>query len=373
VRHALEYDKDNRAAHKGGESAPPHKTRLNTIKEGRHIMLEVIAAGEGPLFTEPDADKAREFFREKKRTLFNKIMPVKEAVERYIHDGDYLAIGGFGANRIPTAVCHEIVRQRKKNLGFAGHTSTHDFQILSAGEVFNRCDAAYIVGLEARGLSANAKRYMQSGKVKVCEWSNYTLAMRIKAAAMGVSFLPSRSMLGTDTFKKSAAKAAKCPFTGQLYALCPALWPDVAAIHVHEADMYGNARFKGITAADLELARASKHLIITCERLIPNDEIRRDPTSTVIPYYLVDAVCEVPYGSYPGNMAYEYFSDEDHLALWLEKEKDPEQFSQFLKTYIFDTKNFSEYLQLCGGIPRISELRAQEHMIDIEMPERSEL
>jgi glutaconate CoA-transferase subunit A len=67
---------------------------------------------------------------------------------------------------------------------------------------------------------------------------------------MGVSFIPGRNLMGTDTFKYSAAKAVKCPFTGQIYCLYPALWPDVAAIHVHEADIYGNARIKGISIAD---------------------------------------------------------------------------------------------------------------------------
>jgi glutaconate CoA-transferase, subunit A len=332
-------------------------------------MFEVVAQGEGPLFADPDANKAREFFRHKKRALFNKVMSVREAVERFVHDGEYLAIGGFGANRIPTSICHEILRQGKKNMAFAGHTSTHDFQILAAGEVFDRCDIAYIVGLEARGLSVNARRYMQSGKVKYCEWTNYALALRFKAAAQGITFMPGRMMLGTDTLKRSAAKIIRCPFTSQLFALCPALWPDVAAIHVHEADIYGNARFKGITVADIELSRAAKHLIITCERLIPNSMIRNDPSSTIIPSYLVDAVCEVPYGSYPGNMAYEYFSDEEHLKLWLEKEKDPEEFKAFLKKFIFDTKDFNEYLELCGGLARVNELRAEEHLI--EMPERS--
>ncbi|MCX5907652.1 MAG: CoA transferase subunit A [Deltaproteobacteria bacterium] len=329
-------------------------------------MFEVVAQGEGPLFMDPDADKAREFFRGKKRALVNKVMSVKAAVERYVHDGDYLGIGGFGANRIPTAVCHEIVRQRKKNLAFAGHTATHDFQILAAGEVFNRCDIAYIIGLEARGLSPNARRYMESGKVQYCEWTNYGIAIRLKAAAMGVSFLPGRSLLGTDTFKYSAAKAAKCPFTGQMYCLFPALFPDVAAIHVHGADVYGNVRVKGISVADFELVRAAKHVIVTCERLIRNEEIRNDPTSTYIPYYLVDAVCEVPYGSYPGNMAYEYFSDEEHLKLWMETEKDPAQFKKFLDKYIYGTKDFDEYLELCGGIKRINELRAQENLIELE-------
>jgi glutaconate CoA-transferase subunit A len=329
-------------------------------------MFEVVAQGEGPLFTDPDADKAREFFRQKDRTLKNKVMSEKEAVEKFVHDGDYLAIGGFGANRIPTAICHEIVRQRRKNLIFAGHTSTHDFQILAAGEVFNRCDIAYIIGLEARGLSPNARRYMESGKVESCEWTNYAMALRFKAAAMGVSFLPGRNIMGTDTFKYSAAKVVKCPFTGKLFCLYPALWPDVSAIHVHESDIYGNCRLKGISIADLELARASKRLIITCERLVHNDVIRNDPTQTSIPYYLVDAVCEVPYGSFPGNMPYEYFSDEEHLRLWMKSEEDLEKFKKFLDQYIHWTKDFNEYLDLCGGLHRINELRAQEHLIQIK-------
>lgn len=329
-------------------------------------MFEVVAQGEGPLFMDPDADKAREFFQKKDRTLKNKVMSVKEAVEKFVHDGNYLGIGGFGANRIPTAICHEIVRQRKKNLIFAGHTSTHDFQILAAGEVFNRCDIAYIIGLEARGLSPNARRYMESGKVESCEWTNYAMALRFKAAAMGVSFLPGRNIMGTDTFKYSAAKVVKCPFTGKLFCLYPALWPDVSAIHVHESDIYGNSRLKGISIADLELARASKRLIITCERLVHNDVIRNDPTQTSIPYYLVDAVCEVPYGSFPGNMPYEYFSDEEHLRLWMKSEEDPEKFKKFLDQYIYWTKDFNEYLDHCGGLHRINELRAQEHLIQIK-------
>ncbi|MCP4123684.1 MAG: CoA transferase subunit A, partial [Bacteroidetes bacterium] len=243
--------------------------------------------------------------------MVNKVMELKDAINTYVQDGDYLGIGGFGANRTPVAACHEIVRQQKKNMGFAGHTSTHDMQILSAGEVYDRLDAAYVVGLEARGLSACSRRYLESGKVKITEWTNYCLTLRMKAAAMGVPYLPARNLIGTDTFKKSAAKLTECPFTGKRLVLLPALYVDVAVIHVHEADIYGNSRFRGIAVSDLDLASASKRLIITTERLISNEEIKRDPTDTDIPYHLVDAVCEVPYGAYPGTMPYEYFSDED--------------------------------------------------------------
>ena len=269
----------------------------------------VLEEGKGRLFTDPDPDKAREFFRKKSRKMQSKVMSLKEAIAKFVHDGDYLAVGGFGANRTPIAACQEIVRQGRKNMAFAGKTATHDFQILAAGEVFNRVDVAYIVGLEARGLSLCARRYMESGKVEVCEWTNYGLAARFKAAAMGVPYVPARNMLGTDTFRYSGAKVVECPFTGKRLTLLPALYPDVAVIHVHESDVYGNARIRGILIMDGDLSKAAKHLIITTERLISNDEIRRDPTSTSIPFSLVDAVCEVRYGAYPGTMPYEYFSD----------------------------------------------------------------
>ena len=244
-----------------------------------------------------------------------------------------------------------------------GHTSTHDFQLLCAGRCLSRVDAAYIVGLEARGLSPNARRMIQSGEVALCEWTNHALSVRLQAAAAGLSYGLVRSMLGTDTFTRSAAKVVRCPFTGKKYAALPALWPDVSVIHVHESDIYGNARIKGISIADLELARASKKLIITAERMVDNLVIRQDPTLTAIPYYLVDAVVHVPFGSYPGNMPYEYFSDEHHLTTWLQVEKDPEVFAEFLGRYIYGVDDFDEYLQLCGGLKRLRQLREQECLV----------
>src|SRR5262245_42947300 len=325
--------------------------------------------GEGALFNDPSAERARQSFAAKPRALTDKVTTVADAVARLVKDGDYLAVGGFGADRIPTAVVHEIVRQGRQNLSFAGHTATHDFQILCAGnltgrgQLLTRVDAAYVVGLEARGLSPHARRVLESGAVELTEWSNYTLAVRFKAAAMGLPFLPARSLLGTDTFRKSAACEIVCPFGGERLAAIPALWPDVAAIHVHEADRYGNCRLRGTTVADLDLARAAKKLIVTCERLISDDEVRRDPTQTVIPFWCADAVCEVPFGSYPGNMPYEYFSDEEHLCRWLEAEKDPAVFRAFLDEYLFGVRDFAEYLHKCGGLPRLQQLRRQELLL----------
>ncbi|HOP51030.1 MAG TPA: CoA-transferase [Ignavibacteriales bacterium] len=326
-------------------------------------MEQELKNGIGEIFTDVDPEHSREYFRKKNKKMVPKLSTVTEVVEKYVQDGTYIAVGGFGGVRIPTAILHEIVRQRKKNLGFSGHVATHDCQILAAGECYNRVDIAYVVGLEARGLSKNSRRVFESGKLKITEWSNAALSWRYKAAAMGLPFLPTRTMLGTDTYKYSAAKEITCPFTGKKLAALPALYPDVAFIHVHRCDIYGNAQIDGIIVADDDIAKAAKHVIITTEKIISNDEIRREPNRTIIPYWLVDAVIEIPYGSYPGNMPGEYYSDEEHLMEWLNAEQDPEKFKEFLDKYIYNTKDFYEYLQLNGGIEKMIKLRQKELLI----------
>ena len=332
--------------------------------------MDTHEQGSGQIFTDPSTTAARAWFQKKSRAMTDKVMSVSEAVNRLVADGDYVAIGGFGGDRIPTSALHEILRQEKQDLGLSGHTATHDFQVLCAGnqmgrgQTISRVDIAYVIGLEARGLSPQARRVMESGEVVFTEWTNYTLALRFRAAAMGVPFLPGHTALGTDTMRHSAARKVSCPFTGEPLVAVPALYPDVAVIHVHESDPFGNCRIEGIAVADLDVARAAKKLIITCERLIENDEIRSNPTRTAIPFYCVDAVCEVPGGSYPGNMPYEYYSDEEHLQQWLSVERDRDEYRRFLDHHIYDVSGFEEYLERSGGRDRMPELRRLEFLED---------
>ncbi|PIR16598.1 MAG: glutaconate CoA-transferase [Deltaproteobacteria bacterium CG11_big_fil_rev_8_21_14_0_20_49_13] len=325
--------------------------------------MECLFEGKGTLFSDPDPDKARDFLRHKSRILKDKTTDIRSAIKEHVTPGSYLAIGGFGGVRVPVAAMHEIVRQGIKGLKLSGHTATHDFQILSAGECFDKCDVAYVVGLEARGVSKNARKYLESGKVECTEWTNAGMAWRFKAAALGIPFLIGRQSLGSDGIKWSASKVITCPYTGKKFATFPALYPDITIIHVHEADIYGNALIRGITIVDDDLARASKRLIITCERIVPIEKFRDNPNLASIPYFCVDAVCEVPYGSYPGNMAYEYFSDEEHIKEWLDIEEDPEDFKKFLQKNIYGVKDFNEYLNLHGGLKKMQELRDKECLI----------
>lgn len=322
--------------------------------------MNLLARGEGPLFMPPDPFGFRKYQKNKDRSQRKKTTTVSKAVAGWIKDGDYLASGGFGTNRIPTAVLHEIVRQKKTNLGFAGHTSTHDYQILINGKCLSRVDAAYIVGLEARGLSKSARRVHEKGLIKVCEWSNASLAWRFSAGARGIPFFPTYVNIGTDTFKYSASYMVECPYTKKPVVLVPALNPDVAIIHVHRADEIGNCEIEGITVADEDIAAASKTTIITCEEIVSTDYFRKHPGRTSIPWLSVDAVIHVPYGSYPGNMPGCYFSDERHLRQWLNAEEDEDMLREFLDKYIYGTKSFEEYIRKCGGKKRIDELRKVE-------------
>jgi hypothetical protein len=199
------------------------------------------------------------------------------------------------------------------------------------------------------GTSSALRRAVESGQVESCvEWSNGAISWRMKAAAMGVPFLPTRSMLGTDTLKYSAAKVTADPFTGAKVALLPALILDVALIHVHRADKHGNAQIEGIGGFGAEMARATKRLIISAEEIIPTDEIRKVPERTIIPYFLTDAVVHAPFGSHPGEMAYLYGRDEPEIKAWVEASKTAEGAQAYLDKYVYGVKDHDEYLKLIG-------------------------
>lgn len=173
---------------------------------------------------------------------------------------------------------------------------------------------------------------------------------------MGVPFLPNRSMLGTDTLTHSPAKVVENPFTHQPIVLLPALVLDVGLIHVHRADAYGNAQIDGINGFAFELARASKRLLISTEEVVPTEVIRRQPDRTIIPYYLVDAIIQAPFGSHPGEMCFCYEWDEPHIKAWVEASRDPQTTQAYLQKYIYDLEDHQAYVDLIGE-DRLRELQ----------------
>ena len=316
--------------------------------------MNVLEEGLGKMLQPPDVNAFREFNRQKPRALIDKRMTEAEAIGKFIHDGDYIGTELYGTVRCPQSLINEVVRQGKKDLYVAGQ-GVFELDMLLAAGLVKALDHTYI-GLEVYGISNCLRREVESGRIEHCvEWSNAGIAWRFKAAAMGIPFIPTRSMLGTDTLKYSAAKVVEDPFTGDPIALLPALILDVGLIHVHRVDKYGNAQIDGISGFAFELARASKRLLISAEEIIPTDEIRKHPDRTTIPYYLVDAVVHAPFGSHPGEMCYVYERDEPHIKSWVEASKTPETAQAYLEKYIYDLKDHQEYLDLIGK-ERLQEL-----------------
>lgn len=310
--------------------------------------MQVIEQGQGELIQPPDLEAFREWNRtQKSRKLIDKRMTEEEAVSRFVFDGCYIGTELYGSVRCPMSLTREIVRQRKKDLRVCGQ-GVAELDLWLAAGLIKKLDVTYI-GLEVYGTSSAFRRAVESGQVETCvEWSNGAITWRMKAAAMGVPFVPVRTMLGSETLKFSAAKVVQDPFTGMPVCLVPALVLDVGLIHVHRADRFGNAQIDGISGFAFEMARASKRLILSAEEIIPTEEIRKYPDHTIIPYYLVDAVVHAPFGSHPGEMAYLYGRDETVYQEWIESSKTAEGAQTYLDKYVNGVRNHQEYLDLIG-------------------------
>lgn len=322
----------------------------------------IIARGRGDLLGWHDPDEARAWVRDHKtRALIDKRSTLAQAVEKYIPDGAFIAIGGFGHVRTPMALIYEIIRQRRRNLTLAGKTAVHDCDILVGSGCVNRVEVAYSFGHELRGLSAASRRAVESGACKVAaENSNAGFQWRFLAGMMGVPFMPTRSLLGTQTLEESSAVVIEDPFSGKPVALLPACYPDVVMLHVPRADKHGNAQIDGILVEDYELSRAGRRVIVTTEEIVETEVIRQRPWLTMIPYYVVDAVIEVPFGAHPCDMPYQYFFDEDHIAEWRRVSATPEGASAYFDKYVFGVPDFEGYLELVGGVRTQSRLRRIE-------------
>jgi acyl CoA:acetate/3-ketoacid CoA transferase alpha subunit len=292
--------------------------------------------------------------REKPKGLIDKRMTEAEAVKRFLHNGDYIGTELYGTVRCPMSLVNEIVRQGITDLRVAGQ-GVYELDILLGAHAIKALDHTYL-GLEVYGISSCLRREVESGRTKCVDWSNAGIAWRFKAAAMGIPFIPVRSMLGTDTLKYSAAKVVECPFTGDPICLLPALILDVGMIHVHRADKFGNAQIDGISGFAFEMARASKRLIISAEEIVDTDFIRSMPDRTIIPYFLVDAVIHAPFGSHPGEMCYVYERDEDQIKEWVELSKTEEGAQAYIDKYIRGVNNHQEYLSLVGE-KRLKQLK----------------
>ncbi len=268
-----------------------------------------------------------------------RLLSLQEAVSRYVHDGDVVAVGGVGRNRSPMALVREIVRQGKKDLHIVGREKGMDFDMLIGAGCVRKVSFA-LVSLEEFGLAMNFRRKAQAGDIELDEHACNSVITSIRAAAMGLPFLPVKGMFGSDVFRVSKSLTEiTCPFTGERLAAVRAIKPDVTIIHAHQADKFGNVRIQGSPFEDALKARAADRTIVTVEEIIEHEEIRANPHLTTIPYIYVTAVVHVPQGAWPASCDGYYESDREHVQEYASSTKTPEGFQEYLEKYVYSGRS----------------------------------
>jgi glutaconate CoA-transferase, subunit A len=297
-----------------------------------------------------DYGELRRRTRERDRSLREKIMTLEEAAA-LVPDGASVGIGGSTLSRTPMAMIWALIRAGRRDLHCARSITSSEGELLFASNASRHILTSWFSLGIVWGVSRIMRLYAESNRARFEEWSHMAVGMRFRAGAMGVPFLPMRSMLGSDVIAQLPdVRLIDCPFTGEQLVLVPALNPDFALIHVQRCDAYGNAQIDGLPFMDIDLAMAANRVILTTERIVSNDQIRRRPDHTKIPFFAVDAVVEAPYGSAPHECYGLYeplFAHLDGYAAQLKQ--DPEVGMRgYLDRYFYGPKSWTEYLDRIG-------------------------
>jgi len=307
----------------------------------------------------------------------DKISTLPEAIDHFVPNGAHISIGGFTINRNPMAAVYEIIRQRKRNLHLYAHSNGQGVDELIGGGCVSRLEIAYGGSGRFAPTCIRFRKAAETRTIAVEDYSNYQMTLRFMAGAMGVPFLPTRSSLGTDIIEKwgfpeeirktdpklpvHKLKVLENPFDGWLdtekVVLVPAIQPDITILHVQKADPTGTARINGLSFADIEQAKAARHVILTCEELVAPESLRMDPENNQIPGIIVDAVVPVPHGAYP-TACYRYYDyDPIYLNAYRESALDDQKHEWYLEEYIFAEKDHQALLTKVGS-DQIEKIKA---------------
>lgn len=280
-----------------------------------------------------------------------KVMTTEDAIRKFVGNGEFLFIGGYIC-RPPFAAIHEIIRQKKRDLTITRSNAADDFDMLIGAGCVKRFIATFI-SLGLYGLARCYRRSIEKGiphKIELEEYTNLSLPLMLMAGAMGMPFVPVKDMVGTDLMNvrsfmgENKYKMIESPFDGSPVMLAPALRPDVAIIHVQQADEDGNAQMWGIGGDCKWGANAAGKVIVSCERIVSRETVGKDPSRTIVPSFKVVAVTEEPFGAHPGYTPGFYDADLSYGYLYKEASNTVEGFQAFVDEWVFGVKDRTDYV-----------------------------
>lgn len=292
-----------------------------------------------------------------------KIFSMREAVSQFIEDGDSIAMGAALEAAIPFAVGHEIIRQRKKDLTLIGPISDMLFDQMIGSGCVKKVMAAW-VGNVIMGVGYNMRRAVEEGiprKIEVDDYTNFTISLALHAGALGIPFIPTKSLLGTGMMSGGQSfKEMECPYTKEKLALVPTLKPNIAIVQAQRADEWGNTHFWGGSGVTKEAALAARKVIVVVEEIVSRKVIQKDPNRTLIPGFLVNAVVREPWGAHPSTMQGYYNRDHEKYMAYHQESREREGYLKWLEKWVLGVKNREEYLKLMGE-EKIKSLLVKRH------------
>lgn len=296
----------------------------------------------------------------------SKIYSLKDAISKYVEDGDVISFGGFTTNRKPYAAVYEILRQGQKDFIAEAGPAGGDWDLLIGEDRVLAYINCYTANSGYTNVSRRFRKHIEEGKLLYEDYSQDVEMLRLHAASLGLPYLPVKLMMGTGLTEKwgisreQRAKIDKLPNEkfvevenpfkkGDKVIACPVPEIDTAIIHVQMASPDGTCRIIGDEFHDVDIAVAAKKTIVTCEELVSNEYIRRDPTKNSIPAFCVDAVVQVPFGAHP-SQCYDYYDyDGDFFKHYNIVSKTEEDFKEFVKEWVYDVEDHEAYLNKLGA------------------------
>jgi glutaconate CoA-transferase subunit A len=285
----------------------------------------------------------------------NKVRELSE-LKHFVHPGDTLALGGAWLCNKPMAAVRQILRDDIGDLHALTVVGGLEIDLLIAARLVSRLTFSF-VSLDAFGLAPAFRRAIENQEIAVSEASGLALILGLEAQGRGVPFLPYRGPFGSDylSMRPDFYQTVTCPFTGEELVAVAAIQPDVAIIHAQRADRRGNAQVLGTSGVDPDLARAARRVVVTTERLVPEEEIRDSHRATNIQGLFVDAVIEAPFGAYPTSSYPDYVLDGLHFLDYVAASASPESLAEYLDTC---RRPEEEFRRAFGGERREQILRA---------------
>ena len=277
----------------------------------------------------------------------SKIIPLSEAISKYVDDGDTVYAAGF-THLIPFAAGHEIIRQGKKDLTLARATPDLIYDMMVAAGCAKKVIFSYM-GNPGVGSLRIVRSAIEKGELEWDEYSHFGMITRLQAGASGLPFLPMNQTGATDLENANLnIKRIPDPYGGKDVIVVPALNPDVAIVHVQRADANGNAHLWGIIGEQKEAAFAAKKVILTAEEIVDESVIRSDPNRTMIPGIVVSAVCHVPFACHPSYAQGYYDRDNEFYLAWDKVSESVESVRTWLDEWVFGVKDRAEYMEKFG-------------------------